>query len=83
MWIVLAVARVKGGDWRWRTQIVDPRAGHPPPGRRLEIEIGDWERTSEFMKKMRFELESKEQLKKEKTKKVSNSCKLAEGMIKS
>ena len=33
---------VKGGDWRWRTQIVDPRAGHPPPGRRLEIEIGDW-----------------------------------------
>ena len=42
MCIVLAVARVKGGDWRWRTQIVDPRAGHPPPGRRLEIEIGDW-----------------------------------------
>ena len=39
---MLAVARVKGGDWRWRTQIVDPRAGHPPPGRRLEIEIGDW-----------------------------------------
>ena len=38
----MAVARVKGGDWRWRTQIVDPRAGHPPPGRRLEIEIGDW-----------------------------------------
>ena len=23
-------------------QIVDPRAGHPPPGRRLEIEIGEW-----------------------------------------
>ena len=42
LWIMLAVARVKGGDWRWRTQIVDPRAGHPPPGRRLEIEIGDW-----------------------------------------
>ena len=39
---MLAVARVKGGDWRWRTQIVDPRAGHPPLGRRLEIEIGDW-----------------------------------------
>ena len=39
---MLAVARVNGGDWRWRTQIVDPRAGHPPPGRRLEIEIGDW-----------------------------------------
>ena len=38
----MAVARVKGGDWRWRTQIVDPRAGHPPLGRRLEIEIGDW-----------------------------------------
>ena len=38
----MAVARVKGGDRRWRTQIVDPRAEHPPLGRRLEIEIGDW-----------------------------------------
>ena len=33
------------------------------------------------MKKMRFELESKEQPKKEKANKLSNSCKLVEGMI--